>query len=162
MTTTLEAVKARQAELDKMIKELQLRAEAIVTTITTPETHIELRAGEHYAGAVLDETGRIEHHLVLMAARPSERLNWDDAMKWATEVGGVLPDRQEQALLFANCKPHLEAAWHWSSQAHEEDASYAWYCDFSTATSSAPTRATRVAPLPSAGFEPFGPSILLS
>jgi hypothetical protein len=132
MTTTLEAVKARQAELDKMIKELQLRAEAIVTTITTPETHIELRAGEHYAGAVLDETGRIEHHLVLMAARPSERLNWDDAMKWATEVGGVLPDRQEQALLFANCKPHLEAAWHWSSQAHEEDASCAWHCHFTT------------------------------
>ena len=34
------------------------------------------------------------------------------------------------ALLFANCKPHLKPEWHWSSETHEDDASFAWHCDF--------------------------------
>lgn len=125
---TLEAVKVRQDELAAMIQQLQAQAPTIVAL---PETRIELRPGERYSGTVLDETGAVKHHLVLMAARPAKRLNHGDAMQWADSVGGVLPDRQEQALLFANCKPHLEAAWHWSGQTHEEDASFAWSCYFS-------------------------------
>jgi hypothetical protein len=51
-------------------------------------------------------------------------------MDWAESVGGSLPSRQEQALLFANCKPHLKPEWHWSSQTYESDASCAWFCYF--------------------------------
>jgi hypothetical protein len=51
-------------------------------------------------------------------------------MDWASTVCGVLPTRQEQALLYANCKPHLQPEWHWSSETHESDASFAWYCYF--------------------------------
>ena len=91
---------------------------------------IELQPGEHYAGVVLDTEGKVMHHLVLMAQKPNSKLNWQDAMDWATSAGGHLPTRQEQALLYANCKPYLQPVWHWSCESHEEDASYAWYCTF--------------------------------
>jgi hypothetical protein len=126
---TMEAVKAKQAELAAMIEKLQAQAEEI-TLLTIPEASIELRAGEHYAGTVLDADGNVRHHLVLMAETPASKLNWNDAKAWAESVGGALPNRQEQALLFANCKPHLEPAWHWSSQEYESDAAYAWHCYF--------------------------------
>lgn len=92
---------------------------------------VELGAGEHYAGVVLDEAGYVKHHLVLMAPR-ANNLSWQAAMAWAAEQGGSLPTQQEQALLYANCKPHLQPEWHWSSETHESDASYAWSCFFNS------------------------------
>jgi hypothetical protein len=94
--------------------------------VTTPE----LNSGERYAGMVLDQNGTLLHHLVLMAQRPDGKLNWKDATAWAETVGGTLPTRQEQALLYANCKPHLKPEWHWSGETHDEDASCAWGCNF--------------------------------
>lgn len=91
---------------------------------------VDLQPGEHYAGVVLDEAGHVKHHLVLMAPR-AEELTWQAAMDWAKEQGGSLPTRQEQALLYANCKPHLRPVWHWSCETHENAASYAWSCGFS-------------------------------
>jgi len=126
---TLEAVQAKQSELAAMIQQL-LTPAAIATTIEIEGVTVELQPGEHYSGVVVDEDGDIEHHLVLMAPRPSSKLNWQEAMDWADSVGGSLPSLQEQALLFANCKPHLKPEWHWSSQTHEGDASYAWHCGF--------------------------------
>ena len=103
---------------------------ATTTTTQLPAATIELRPGERYSGAVLDQDGNVKHHLILLPDRPAARVCWQDAMAWAESVDGQLPDRQEQALLFANCKPHLQKTWHWSSETHEEDASYAWYCCF--------------------------------
>jgi hypothetical protein len=91
---------------------------------------IELQPSEHYAGVVLDADGKVMHHLVLMAQKPTGKLNWQDATDWATSADGHLPTRQEQALLYANCKPHLQPVWHWSCESHEEDASCAWTCYF--------------------------------
>jgi hypothetical protein len=127
MTPTLGEIKAKQSELAKMIAQFE---EQKRTYIKIDECTIVLEPGEHYAGAVLDEDGQHKHYLILLAARPDKKLNWGAAMDWADTVGGVLPDRQEQALLFTNCKPHLDPAWHWSCEEHDEDASYAWYCTF--------------------------------
>ncbi len=99
------------------------------TTIQLPALAIELQPGERYAGPVLDADGNVKHHLVLLPNRPESDMKWQAAMDWAASVGGQLPDQQEQALLFANCKPHLQPDWHWSCQEHE-NASYAWKCDF--------------------------------
>ncbi len=96
----------------------------------------DLQPGEHYAGVVLDESGQVTHHLVLMAPRPDKKLQWQAAMDWAASVGGALPTRQEQALLYANCKPHLKPEWHWSSETHADDAYYAWGCFFGHGTQS--------------------------
>jgi hypothetical protein len=127
---TLEAVQAKQNELAAMIEQLTTQARQ-VTAIEIEGCTIELQPGEHYAGAVLDENSQHKHHLVLMAPRPESTLKWQAAMDWATSIGGTLPTRQEQALLYANCKPHLKPEWHWSSATHDDDASCAWYCYFS-------------------------------
>ena len=131
---TLQAVRAKQIELSTEQTKLAAMVAALMnqvcTTVSVDAINISLRDGEHYAGAVLDEDGELMHHLVLMAEKPDSRLTWQAAMDWAASVGGVLPTRQEQALLFANCKPHVDAEWHWSSQTHETNASCAWYCGF--------------------------------
>lgn len=128
---TIESIQARQAELAEMIQQLASSRAVQVEVIRLPGTEITLNPGERYAGAVLDAVGRVRHHLILMAQRPAGRLKWQAAMDWASSVGGRLPNLQEQALLFANCKPYLEPAWHWSCEANEDDDSYAWYCYFS-------------------------------
>ena len=131
---TLKTIQAKQAELAMMI--LYLQEDQKSTEIKIDSCTITLQPGEHYAGAVLDTDGEHLHHLVLMAEVPDSKLAWQSAMDWATSVGGTLPTCQEQALLFANCKPHLKPEWHWSSEPHESDASYAWYCYFRHGTQS--------------------------
>jgi hypothetical protein len=125
MTITLEELETRQAELAAAIEQLKT-ANTSVMRVQVPATDIALAAGEHYAGTVLLSNGQISHHLVLMAPRPKADMAWSDAVAWSAEVGGVLPNRQEQALLFANCRHHIKPVWHWSSEQHEDDASYAW------------------------------------
>ena len=128
---TLETVQAAYTQLGAMIEELQRSAKSQDhRLIVLLEAEIQLRPGEQYAGTVLDANGSLQHHLVLMADVPTEDLNWQAAMDWAASIGGELPTRQEQALLYANCKPHLQPRWHWSSETHEDDASYAWLCHF--------------------------------
>lgn len=131
---TLEAVKARQAELAEMIEQLTAAAATKPTWLFLPEVEIELQPGERYAGPVLDADGKVQHHLVLMPQRPDGKLAWQAAMEWAESIGGAIPTLQEQALLYANCKPHLTPVWHWSSETYEDDASYAWYCNFLSGT----------------------------
>jgi hypothetical protein len=123
---TLELVKAKQSELATMIQALEDSAKLV---ISLPAAEIQLRPGEHYAGAVLDEHGRVKHHLVMLAAQPAQDLTWAEAKSWAEgDAGGSLPTRQEQALLYANCKPHLPKRWCWSSEA--EGSAHAWNCYF--------------------------------
>jgi hypothetical protein len=89
---------------------------------------LNLQPGEHYAGVIRDAQGQVQHHLVLLAAVPATRLTWQGAMAWAESVGGALPTRQEQDLLFTNCRSHIKPDWYWSGEQHS--ASYAWYCHF--------------------------------
>jgi len=126
---TIELIQAKQTELASMIAHL-LATPVQTTTIQILEDSIELAPGEHYAGAVLDANGQHRAHLVLMAAKAEQGMTWKAALEWAEAEGGALPTRQEQALLFANCKPHLQPGWHWSCEEHESDASYAWLCNF--------------------------------
>lgn len=127
---TIELIQAKQTELATLIAQLQATPVQASTTIYIEEETFDLAPGEHYAGAVLDANGQHMHHLVLMAAKPEGDLTWKAALEWAEEVGGALPTRQEQALLFANCKSHLTPRWHWSCEEHETEASYAWGCYF--------------------------------
>ena len=56
---------------------------------TASASAVDLQPGEHYAGVVLDESGQVVHHLVLMAQRPDVKLKWQEAMDWAASVGGA-------------------------------------------------------------------------
>ena len=81
-----------------------------------------LNEGERYAGIILKD-GKPSHHLILLAADGGD-LAWVKAKEWAASVGGELPTRAEQSLLFANCKDAFGGVWHWSCEAYS--ASGAW------------------------------------
>ena len=124
-TITLDDIVAKQQELAKMIDAIQASQTAPVEVLIVPEATIELRAGEHYAGLMLDDDGKPSHHLVLMADR-AEKVTWDQAVDFAKRAGGELPTRREQSLLYANLKGLFEAAWYWSAEKYSGDGSSAW------------------------------------
>lgn len=85
----------------------------------------ELAEGEVYAGVLLGKNGAPNHHLILLPG-DIEDGKWDDAKTWAESIGGELPTRREQSLLFANCGEGFKRDWYWSSETHESDSAYAW------------------------------------
>ena len=91
----------------------------------------ELKEGEMYAGILLGEGGQPDQHIILLAEEMEGEANWKDAFNWALQIGGSLPTRREQSLLFANLKGQFEPTWYWSGEQHASDSSYAWYQGFS-------------------------------
>ena len=70
-----------------------------------------------YAGVSRGENGEPDAHLVLLNAVPDHDLNWEDAIRWASDLGdgARLPTRFESALLYANLQDKLDASrWHWT------------------------------------------------
>ena len=82
-----------------------------------------LAAGEIYAGIVLNEEGAPSHHLILLPG-DNDAANWQAQIDWAKLIGGELPTRREQSLLYANCKQHFEQDGYWSGE--EYSAGSAW------------------------------------
>jgi len=123
MTITLQHIEAKQTELATLIANFSAQAAKPTTVRFTAD--ITLATGEVYAGLILGTEGQPRHHLVLLPGE-AEDLEWEEAKAWAIEAGGELPTRQEQALLYANCKAYFQPTWYWSSEAHDSDGSYAW------------------------------------
>lgn len=127
MTVTIEAIQAKQNELAAMIEQFAT-AHSKERQIKLPGGVLTLQEGERYAGERLDENGNHLHHVIVMAARPTGKLNWKDAQAWAKEQGGDVASPEEYALIKANCPDLLTAGtWYWSNREHKDDASYAWY-----------------------------------
>lgn len=88
-----------------------------------------------FAGLITTKPGT-HCAVVLLDAKPAKRLRWDNATAWAASLDAQLPTRPVAALLYANLKPQLEAAWHWTSDELQDDtgdaddASCAWLCSF--------------------------------
>lgn len=127
---TLEEIQAKQNELAAMIEQFEA-AQSKERQIELPGGVLTLQEGERYAGIVLDEAGNFRHHLILLPGVIKD-VNWETAVKWANKRGGELPTRQEWALMFANCKTHVQPRWYWTGETHEDDASLAWDCFFDT------------------------------
>ncbi len=83
-----------------------------------------------YAGLIAgtDELGGDAHLVVLAGDR--DDLTWPKALAWAASVGGRLPTRREQAILFGNVPQLFEKVWYWSSEQYAGDAEYAWFQTF--------------------------------
>jgi len=82
--------------------------------------------GGIFAGLTTKPDGT--HCAVVLLPGTGRNLNWNKAAAWATAKGGELPSRSVAALLFADVKDQLSPEWHWT--ADEDDAYYAWRCDF--------------------------------
>ena len=123
---TLEELKALAATLGEKIAAFEASAKPAPYLLVIPEAMIELQPGERWAGLVLDDEGNPSHHLILLPDAPTERMTWQAAKDWAASVGGELPTRREQSLLYANLKAQFDPAWYWSGEQHEDDGAYAW------------------------------------
>ena len=88
----------------------------------------ELNQGETYAGAIIapDGTG---HHVILLPG-DNDDAHWQAQMDWAKSIGGDLPDRVEQAMLFKYLPDQFKPDWYWSNTQHASLADYAWVQGF--------------------------------
>ena len=84
-------------------------------------------AGGIYAGIIRGVAGAPDQHLVLLPG-DADDVDWDAAVAFAASVGGELPTRAEQALLFANLKDQFKPRWYWSSE--QAGPSHAWHQGF--------------------------------
>lgn len=92
-------------------------------------TKPKLNEGEIYAGAIINQDGT-GHHIILLAG-DKDGSNWQDAMDWAKELGGDLPNRVEIALLFDQLKGQFQETWYWTNNQHASYPGYFWCQTFS-------------------------------
>ncbi len=92
-----------------------------MTTPTTPT----IADGETYIGAIVkaDGTG---HRIVLLPG-DNKAASWQAQMEWAKSIGGNLPSRIEQTMLFAYHHDAFKPTWYWSNEQHAAYSGYAWY-----------------------------------
>ncbi len=83
-----------------------------------------LAEGETYVGAIGDAAGNL-HHVILLPG-DNDNASWQAQIAWAKRIGGDLPTRIEQAMLWAG---HMDAfreyAAYWSNEGHSEPG-WAW------------------------------------
>lgn len=96
--------------------------EAVLSTIAH---HPALNQGEFYAGILLGKDGQPDQHIILIEG-DEDGVTWKEAQEFAAKVGGELPTRREQALLYANLKEQFKPAWYWSGEQHAGYEDYAW------------------------------------
>lgn len=95
---------------------------------TPPPIPITSVRGDRYAGIAFID-GKPHHHLFLLSAKPSSKLNHKGALAWAASIGGELPERFEAALLYANLKDEFETSdYYWTATQSSE--AYAWLQHF--------------------------------
>ena len=98
--------------------------ETVVNTFLRPVT----LEGEIYAGSIINPDGT-GHHVILLAGDKDDS-NWQDAMDWAKELGGDLPNRVETALLFNQSKDQFKSEWYWTNEQRASSSDYAWFQHF--------------------------------
>lgn len=108
-------------------------AAAVVTATRTVLTIPQLKAGESYAGILLDKSGKPTAHLIEIAVRGEEGTH-EEQTAWAKSAGGELPDLQEGALLYANRKHAHESRYYWTRELHAGYAECAWIQTFGYGT----------------------------
>lgn len=125
---TLNEIKNAHEKVAEMIAQFEMQekpAAAFPMTIEFPH----LNSGERYIGTIVDAAGKAEH--VILLPGDAEDLTWQEALEWAASIGGDLPNRIEQAMLFANHKDEFKPTWYWSNTRHEGNPDYAWLQDVS-------------------------------
>lgn len=124
---TLQALKSDCAALVARIATYEANLPRI---LNIGAVAIELRAGEHYAGEILNADGSLNYRLALVSVSDKSH-DWASADVYAKSVGGKRPSLAERGLLIANCKPHLpESGTFWLDDEYGGNASYAWGCAF--------------------------------
>ncbi|ADE10442.1 hypothetical protein [Sideroxydans lithotrophicus] len=86
----------------------------------------QLNKGETYAGAIINPDGTGNHTILLPG--DNDDADWQTQMDWAKSIGGTLPDRVQQAMLYKHLPEHFQKDWYWSCE--KRSAGSAWYQTF--------------------------------
>jgi hypothetical protein len=88
-----------------------------------------LAEGEVYVGAIGDKNGDF-YHVVLLSG-DNDDANWQAQMAWAKSIGGDLPNRIEQAMLWANHRDQFQKAAYWSNTPDDDPDYSGWaWCQY--------------------------------
>jgi hypothetical protein len=93
------------------------------TLLSPSSSAFELQPGELYAGILIGKNGLPNQNIILLPGDAVD-VTWKQAQEWAASIGGELPTRREQSLLFANLGEEFKRDWYWSCEA--EGAGWAW------------------------------------
>ena len=85
----------------------------------------ELAEGETYVGCIGDSLGNL-HHVILLPG-DNDGATHEAQLEWAKSIGGDLPTRIEQAMLWANHRDQFKEDWYWSNENHLAEPGWAWY-----------------------------------
>ena len=127
-TLTLESIKAEQTKLAEMITRFEDEAKK-PTFFEYQGERIPLNHGETYVGTIITPGEYGRYHLVQLPGE-AESINWKEALAWAKDAGGELPNRAESALLFATLKADFKEAAYWTREQHASASDCAWSQDF--------------------------------
>jgi hypothetical protein len=125
MNITIESLKSDLGSL--MLRVAAFEAQQKKFTVSTVLGEIELQEGEVYVGLIVDADKG--HHVILLPG-DHDSINWKDAMARAESIGGDLPDRVEQALMFATMRNQFKPEWYWSNTQHASYSDFAWGQNF--------------------------------
>lgn len=89
----------------------------------------ELAEGEIYVATIFDAEAQQGHHIILLPGDNDDATH-AEATEWAKSIGGELPTRVEQSLLWAKHRDQFKNDWYWSCEQHASDAGAAWYQNF--------------------------------
>ncbi|MBU7436485.1 DUF1566 domain-containing protein [Paraburkholderia fungorum] len=88
-----------------------------------------LAEGELYIGAIGDKTGDVYH--VILLPGDSDDATFEKQLEWAKSIGGDLPNRIEQAMLFANFRDQFERDAYWSNTLDTDPGYSGWaWCQY--------------------------------
>ena len=83
-----------------------------------------LAEGEIYVGCIGDAAGNL-HHVILLPGDNDDATH-ESQLEWAKSIGGDLPSRIEQAMLWANHRDQFKKDWYWSNETHHTESGWAW------------------------------------
>lgn len=83
-----------------------------------------LAEGEVYIGAHGDKNGDFYHVVLLPGDHECD--THAAATEWAKSIGGDLPTRVEQAMLWADHRDQFKEDWYWSNETYQRNDASAW------------------------------------
>lgn len=98
------------------------------TTTTTSYTPPPIADGEIYIGLIGDHRGQA-YHLILLPGE-NDPAPWAVQLEWARSIGGDLPNRVEQAMLWAWFREQFNRVIYWSGEQHNKKSGLAWFQHF--------------------------------
>ena len=89
-------------------------------------------AGGEVMGVMAGQDGKPDYLLIDLGVEPTADVTWQEAIAWAKSVGGELPTRREQSVMFGNRREgQYQKTWYWSCEQVAGDERSAWIQSFS-------------------------------